>query len=377
MAQDRQLARDGHDAGSGRGQRIRRGLAMTALSGAIVISGLVTGPTRAAAEPDTVSQAKQQLAALEQQSSSVEAAYTDAQDKLDTAQKSLRTAQKDLVGQRAKVASMRKALSSLAVNDYQNGGVSLTAQLVTSGDSGQFLSQLTTVQNVSDRTRSQFQNFQAEQARLQVLEKQAATDQATIKASRDSQAVLLKKTKAKEADAKKVLASLTAQEQQKLAREQAAAAQSRANAASQNSRSEVRSDTSASSTSSSSSSSSSSTSASGRAATAIAFAKSKIGGPYVYGGTGPTGYDCSGLMQAAWAAAGVSLPRTSQEQFGAGTSVSTSNLQPGDLVFYYSGPSHVGMYIGGGQIVHAANPSAGIKISSVGEMPITGARHVG
>jgi cell wall-associated NlpC family hydrolase len=372
VAQNRQA--DSKTRGAEKGRRLGRGLAATALSSAIVVSGLVAGQTRAAAEPDTVSEAKSELAAIEDQSHKLDAQYTTAQANLDKAEKSLKSAEKDLVSQRAKVASMRKTLSALAANDYQNGNISLSAQMVTSGDAGQFLSRLTTMQNVSDRTKSRFQSFQSEQARLQTLEKQAASDRTTIKASRDSQAVLLKKTKAKEADAKKVLASLTAQEQQKLAREQAAAAQSRANAASQNSRSEVRSDTSASSTSSSSSSS---TSASGRAATAIAFAKSKIGGPYVYGGTGPTGYDCSGLMQAAWAAAGVSLPRTSQEQFGAGTSVSTSNLQPGDLVFYYSGPSHVGMYIGGGQIVHAANPSAGIKISSVGEMPITGARHVG
>ncbi|MDN6557134.1 MAG: NlpC/P60 family protein [Acidipropionibacterium acidipropionici] len=375
MAQNRQAG--SKTRGAEKGRRLGRGLAATALSSAIVVSGLVAGQTRAAAEPDTVSEAKSELAAIEAQSHKLDAQYTTAQANLDKAEKSLKSAEKDLVSQRAKVASMRKTLSALAANDYQNGNISLSAQMVTSGDAGQFLSRLTTMQNVSDRTKSRFQSFQSEQARLQTLEKQAASDRTTIKASRDSQAVLLKKTKAKEDDAKKVLASLTAQEQQKLAREQAAAAQSRANAASQNSRSEVRSDTSASSTSSSSSSSSSSTSASGRAATAIAFAKSKIGGPYVYGGTGPTGYDCSGLMQAAWAAAGVSLPRTSQEQFGAGTSVSTSNLQPGDLVFYYSGPSHVGMYIGGGQIVHAANPSAGIKISSVGEMPITGARHVG
>jgi cell wall-associated NlpC family hydrolase len=373
VAQNRQAG--SKTRGAEKGRRLGRGLAATALSSAIVVSGLVAGQTRAAAEPDTVSEAKSELAAIEAQSHKLDAQYTTAQANLDKAEKSLKSAEKDLVSQRAKVASMRKTLSALAANDYQNGNISLSAQMVTSGDAGQFLSRLTTMQNVSDRTKSRFQSFQSEQARLQTLEKQAASDRTTIKASRDSQAVLLKKTKAKEDDAKKVLASLTAQEQQKLAREQAAAAQSRANAASQNSRSEVRSDTSASPASPSGSSSN--TSASGRAATAIAFAKSKIGGPYVYGGTGPTGYDCSGLMQAAWAAAGVSLPRTSQEQFGAGTSVSTSNLQPGDLVFYYSGPSHVGMYIGGGQIVHAANPSAGIKISSVGEMPITGARHVG
>lgn len=82
-------------------------------------------------------------------------------------------------------------------------------------------------------------------------------------------------------------------------------------------------------------------------------------------------------MLRAWGNAGVSLPRTSQAQFGAGSSVATSGLQPGDLVFYYSGISHVGMYIGKGMIVHASNPRTGVKVSPVDSMPVAGARRVG
>ena len=69
--------------------------------------------------------------------------------------------------------------------------------------------------------------------------------------------------------------------------------------------------------------------------------------------------------------------RVGAEQFGAGTEVSSSSLQPGDLVFYYGGISHVGMYIGDGQIVHASNPRTGVKVSPVDSMPIAGARRVG
>jgi cell wall-associated NlpC family hydrolase len=112
---------------------------------------------------------------------------------------------------------------------------------------------------------------------------------------------------------------------------------------------------------------------SSKAATAIAFARAQLGKPYVYGAEGPNAYDCSGLVQAAWKAAGVSLPRVTNDQYAAGRKVSTSNLQPGDLVFYYSGISHVGMYIGNGQIIHAPNPSTVVKIASVDSMPIYGA----
>lgn len=408
MAQDRQTdvtPRRSSTIPSRRTGRFGHGLVAMALSGVIVASGLIGGQSGAAATPDTVSEAKANLDAIEAQTSKIQDDYTSAQANLDKASKSLVTAEKDLASQRVKVAKMRSTLSVLAVNDYQNGGVSLTAQLITSGDSTQFLSKLATVQNVSDRSRSEFQNFQSQQATLQTLEQQAASDKATIKASRDSQATLLKQANAKQDQAQDILNKLTAQERERLAREQAAeAAQAAARAAAQTSRSQSRpadgttaagttaagttagSSTSAAagtgnstsaSTSSSAATVTSSASASGRASAAISFAMSKVGGPYVYGGTGPRGYDCSGLMQAAWGSAGVSLPRTAREQFGAGTPVSTSSLQPGDLVFYYSGISHVGMYIGNGKIVHAANPRSGITTASVGSMPIQGARRVG
>ena len=81
----------------------------------------------------------------------------------------------------------------------------------------------------------------------------------------------------------------------------------------------------------------------GRGAKALAFARAQLGKPYRFGATGPNAYDCSGLTGAAWRAAGVSLPRTSQQQFRAGRSVAKSDLQPGDLVFFYRGSiSHVG-----------------------------------
>ncbi|MEJ7773402.1 MAG: C40 family peptidase [Nocardioidaceae bacterium] len=96
----------------------------------------------------------------------------------------------------------------------------------------------------------------------------------------------------------------------------------------------------------------------------------QVGDAYVYGAAGPSAFDCSGLTMYAWRAAGVSIPHASSMQTGLGTAVSVSSLQPGDLVFYYSPISHVGMYIGGGRLVHAANPSRPVEIVSVTSMPI-------
>ena len=102
-------------------------------------------------------------------------------------------------------------------------------------------------------------------------------------------------------------------------------------------------------------------------------AQSKIGAPYVYGAAGPSAYDCSGLTMMAWAQAGVSLPHSSSAQYSSGPHISESQLMPGDLVFYYSPISHVGMYIGNGMIVHAANPGSGVLVSDLHSMPYVGA----
>ncbi|GHC91852.1 hypothetical protein GCM10007079_39610 [Nocardiopsis terrae] len=98
--------------------------------------------------------------------------------------------------------------------------------------------------------------------------------------------------------------------------------------------------------------------ASGNAQTVLNFAYAQVGKPYVWGGTGPGGYDCSGLTQAAWAQVGVNLPRTTYDQVNAGQRVSWENKQPGDLLFFYgSSPSHVGLYAGDGVMVHASTSS--------------------
>lgn len=103
---------------------------------------------------------------------------------------------------------------------------------------------------------------------------------------------------------------------------------------------------------------------SGAAKTAIAFAMSQLGDPYVYGGTGPDGWDCSGLVMKAYAAAGVSLPRVVGPQMAAGRSISAGDLQPGDLVAYPS-MSHIGIYLGGGKVVHAPRPGKSVEVTSL------------
>ena len=99
----------------------------------------------------------------------------------------------------------------------------------------------------------------------------------------------------------------------------------------------------------------------------------KVGDSYVWGASGPNSFDCSGLTMRAYAQVGISLPHSSSAQYGSGRHISRSNLQPGDLVFFYSPIHHVGIYIGGGMIVHAANPGEGVTTASLYSMPYAGA----
>ncbi|MGR6972034.1 C40 family peptidase [Streptomyces cynarae] len=111
-----------------------------------------------------------------------------------------------------------------------------------------------------------------------------------------------------------------------------------------------------------------SSTATGSAAEVVAFVKAQIGKAYVSGATGPSAYDCSGLVQTAFKQVGINLPRVSQDQSTAGTQVSLSNLQPGDILYWGSAGSayHVAVYVGDGMFVGAQNPSSG-----VGEHPLS------
>ena len=113
---------------------------------------------------------------------------------------------------------------------------------------------------------------------------------------------------------------------------------------------------------------------SGSAAAAVAFARAQVGKPYCYGGAGPGCYDCSGLTMMAWRQAGVSLPHSSASQFNVGRRISASELQPGDLIFYYSPISHVSIYIGGGQRISATHTGDYVRVQSLGSSIVGFAR---
>ena len=105
-------------------------------------------------------------------------------------------------------------------------------------------------------------------------------------------------------------------------------------------------------------------------------AMSRLGAPYVWGAAGPTTFDCSGLVVWSFAQVGISLPHYSYSQMAMGSPVSYSDLQPGDLVFFYGG-SHVGIYIGGGQFIHAPHTGTVVQVTSLSSYSLTAARRIG
>jgi cell wall-associated NlpC family hydrolase len=109
--------------------------------------------------------------------------------------------------------------------------------------------------------------------------------------------------------------------------------------------------------------------ASSKAQTAVNVALAQVGKPYAWGGAGPNSFDCSGLTQYAYARAGIGLPHSSRAQSTIGKPVSRAALRPGDLVFFYSPVSHVGMYIGNGKMVYAPTSGSVVKVGKVDYMP--------
>ena len=110
---------------------------------------------------------------------------------------------------------------------------------------------------------------------------------------------------------------------------------------------------------------------------ALAYAKKQLGDKYRYGAAGPNRWDCSGLTMKSWRAAGKKLPHSAKGQYKKGKKIKKSKLRKGDLVFFYSGPSHVGIYAGHGKVIHAPRPGSKVSYIKLKYMPFKGARRPG
>ena len=273
-----------------------------------------------------------------------------AQERLHDARLDLADLRRDLAGLEAdqqrqddRLDAVRDQVSDAVVRQLEGEGISTVGQIVVSEDPGSFLDTLSTMSSFNDLQASLLSDYDTE---LQALEiRREATDDRAAEIARITRQLSAEKKTVddKLAEAKDLLSDLEADERERVL---ASRGTTRMPA---------------------------SVPASGRAAAAIQYAMAQVGDAYVYGAMGENAFDCSGLTMRAWAQAGVSLPHSSSAQFGSGPHIAASDLQPGDLVFYYSPISHVGMYIGNGMIVHAANPGTGVAVSGLYSMPYVGA----
>ncbi|WP_308402019.1 NlpC/P60 family protein [Streptomyces sp. RKAG293] len=249
-----------------------------------------------------------------------------------------------------KLNEARETLGQFAAAQYREGGVDQTTALLLSDNPEKYLEQSHLVDRVSATQEEAIKEFRTQQAAATTERTKAAASVADLAAAQTKLAAEKKTAAAKLADAQKLLNSLTAEDRKKVATldtQQSGSADS--------------------------ASYTYNGPASGRAAQAISFALAQRGKAYVSGATGPNSYDCSGLTQAAYRSAGISISRTTYTQINDGTRVSQSELRPGDLVFFYSGISHVAIYLGNGEIVHAPHPGGVVEVGKMSWMPFAGA----
>ncbi|MCX4674807.1 NlpC/P60 family protein [Streptomyces sp. NBC_01433] len=325
----------------------------------LALAGAATATTATApahAEPlTTAAQVNAKVDRLYHDAEVATEKYNGAKEQATASAKSVDALRDEAARRTARLNTSRQELGSLAAAQYRTGGLSPAVQLALSSDPDQYLQRAAFLDRAGDRQAGVLNGIRRQITEVAHVRARAEEELGTLAARQAD----LKKHKAairtKLADAQRLLDTLTGA--QRADYERSADARHGGTA----DRGIPRG---------------SATAPNARAAQAVGFAYGAIGKPYVWGATGPSSFDCSGLTQAAWRSAGVSLPRTTYTQINAGQRVSRSELAPGDLVFFYSGISHVGLYIGGGRMIHAPRPGAPVRVAPIDQMPFAGATRV-
>ncbi|MER5474475.1 NlpC/P60 family protein [Streptomyces sp. NPDC002685] len=293
--------------------------------------------------------------------------YNGAKEKADKAEAHLSTLRDEAARREDRLNAARDALGSMAAAQYRSGGLDPAVQLALSDDPDQYLEGAALAERVGTRQSAAVAGIRKQLREIEQLRGAANIELASL-TSRQTELKQQKKTiNGKLTAARRLLARLTPEQRTQYVERGGAGEQQHVSRSSAREPSPVAPSGASGSTAAAPSS---------RAAAAVSYAYAKLGSPYVWGATGPDAFDCSGLAQAAYRSAGISLPRTTYAQINAGQRVSRSELRPGDLVFFYAGITHVGIYVGNGQMIHAPNPSAPVRLAPIDEMPFAGATRV-
>ncbi|MBL1087224.1 C40 family peptidase [Streptomyces actinomycinicus] len=331
MGSHRRSAPSGSDRGA---------VALCVLSAAAAALGAVP----AQATPGTHTRAE--VDRLYEEAEKATQAYDKADERAGVLRREVRDAQDHIARQQQRINTLRERLGSLAGAQYRAGGLDPAVALLFADDPGDYLDKAATLDRIGARQAVQLRELQSAMRELAQERAEATGMLAELERSRKAVAAHKRTVERKLARARQLINALPATER---------AAYDRA---SRGSRGDLPEPGGAGA-------------ADGRTAAALAAVRSALGRPYVWGANGPSGFDCSGLMQWSYAQAGIQLPRTSQEQRFAGRQVPLSQARPGDLVVYRSDASHVAMYVGNGQVIHAPYPGAPVRYDPVGMMPVS------
>lgn len=323
-----------------------------ALAG-LVVSGAAVSPASAA---PNLEQVRQQVMDLESKAESATERYNEARNELKDVRRQLDALKAKVKRERREMREILGAVDDLARAAYTSGGLDTSLQVLLSEDPNEFLAQAAALDAVQRGQAAALRKTATARLRLAQSEAAVLDKEARAKDLRDR----MKDSKAEAddrlAEAERILANLEEKERKRLAQlaaDERAAARAAAAAAARE-------------LSSGSSSAGGGFTGSGRAAKAVQYALAQVGDRYVAAAAGPNSFDCSGLTMTAWRQAGISLPHYSRSQYSVTRRVPLSQAQPGDLVFYFGrGTHHVGLYIGNGKMVHAANPRSGVLVSNI------------
>lgn len=329
---------------------VRTAITLTA-TGAAAATGV--GLTATAGHAASAADVQAQVKMLDQQAEQATNHYDAAVEQMAALQKQVGQIQSQATAVQLQMNALMGSLGPQAAAQYRSGSIDPTLSLILSQNPDQYLQKALAVDRVGQNEAMALKSLKAQQEQLTSLKKQAADRLGQLQQIQTQAAADRTQILDKEKQAQALLASLSAAQQQQVLAVSGSFGVTPQQIATL-------------------------PMVSGRAGTAIAFAKSKIGVYYQWGGnSGNPGYDCSGLSQAAYAAAGIVLGRTTYDQVNDGYAVAPilSNLQPGDLIFYDNN-EHMAIYVGNGVVVHA--PSTGYKIQYApwNMLPIDAVRRV-
>ncbi|MEU0840449.1 NlpC/P60 family protein [Streptomyces sp. NPDC005962] len=320
---------------------------VTVLTATAAAAVALTSQAAQAAPKQDKKDVKEQVDKLYEEAEQATEKYNGAKEKQDKLEKQVGDLQDNVARGQQDLNKLRDGLGSMATAQYRTGGIDPSVQLILSSDPDTYLDKASTLDQVSGKQAESLRKIGDKQRTLKQQREEASTKLQDLADTRKALGDKKKQIQGKLTKARNLLNTLTEQERAKLAQ----AEKERANRAS--SRVDLGSDVPDSQ----------------RAAAALAAAKTKIGSPYVWGATGPSSFDCSGLTGWAYQQAGVQLPRISQDQANAGTQIGRGELKPGDLVMFYSDLHHIGLYAGNGQVLHAPKPGANVRYESMDNMP--------